>query len=166
MGAGYVSLDAKKRFDKYLKECGTDTKVSVGYGLTELGGVCILSPEYAGRSMIGYPLHGVKVKIFDEDKEKYFEEVGGSYRIKDEIKQRVEFKQHNLLKDPFPRDMHMIVCRNVLIYFTEEAKEQIFRQFCDALKSKGILFIGSTEQIINYKEIGFQRKNSFYYDKP
>ena len=29
MGAGYVSLDAKKRFDKYLKECGTDTKVSV-----------------------------------------------------------------------------------------------------------------------------------------
>lgn len=99
-------------------------------------------------------------------KEKYFEEVGGSYRIKDEIKQRVEFKQHNLLKDPFPKDMHMIVCRNVLIYFTEEAKEQIFRQFCDALKSKGILFIGSTEQIINYKEIGFQRKNSFYYDKP
>ena len=73
MGAGYVSLDAKKRFDKYLKECGTDTKVSVGYGLTELGGVCVLSPEDAGRSMIGYPLPGVKVKIYDEDKEKYFD---------------------------------------------------------------------------------------------
>ena len=99
-------------------------------------------------------------------KAKYFDVVGGSYKIKDEIKSRVEFKQHNLLKDDFPKDMHLIVCRNVLIYFTEEAKEQIFRQFCQALKSKGILFIGSTEQITNYKEIGFQRKNSFYYDKP
>jgi len=99
-------------------------------------------------------------------KAKYFDVVGGSYKIKDEIKSRVEFKQHNLLKDDFPKDMHLIVCRNVLIYFTEEAKEQIFRQFCQSLKSQGILFIGSTEQITNYKEIGFQRKNSFYYDKP
>ncbi|MBO7334193.1 MAG: protein-glutamate O-methyltransferase CheR [Lachnospiraceae bacterium] len=99
-------------------------------------------------------------------KDKYFEKVGGSYRIKDEIKARVEFKQHNLLKDTYPTDMHLIVCRNVLIYFTEEAKEEIFKKFCASLKSKGILFIGSTEQIINYKEIGFQRKNSFYYDKP
>lgn len=73
MGAGYVSLDAKKRFDKFLKECGTDTKVSVGYGLTELGGVCLLSPEDSVSSMIGYPLPGVKVKIFDEDKEEYFD---------------------------------------------------------------------------------------------
>lgn len=99
-------------------------------------------------------------------KAKYFEKVGNSYRIKDEIKARVEFKQHNLLKDTYPTDMHLIVCRNVLIYFTEEAKEEVFKKFNASLKSKGILFIGSTEQIINYKEIGYQRKNSFYYDKP
>ena len=99
-------------------------------------------------------------------KEKYFEKVGASYRIKDEIKARVEFKQHNLLKDPYPTGMHMIVCRNVLIYFTDEAKDEIFRKYCASLMSKGILFIGSTEQIMNYKEVGFQRKNSFYYDKP
>lgn len=99
-------------------------------------------------------------------KEKYFVKTGTTYKIKDEIKARVEFKQHNLLQDPFPKDMHMIVCRNVLIYFTEEAKDDIFRKFNQSLSSKGVLFIGSTEQIINYKEIGFQRKNSFYYDKP
>ena len=99
-------------------------------------------------------------------KDKYFEKVGASYRIKDEIKSRVEFKQHNLLKDQFPTNMHMIVCRNVLIYFTEEAKDLIFREFKDSLQSSGVLFIGSTEQIVNYKEIGYQRKNSFYYEKP
>ncbi|MCR4961175.1 MAG: protein-glutamate O-methyltransferase CheR [Lachnospiraceae bacterium] len=99
-------------------------------------------------------------------KDKYFEKVGASYRIKDEIKSRVEFKQHNLLKDQFPTNMHMIVCRNVLIYFTEEAKDLIFKEFKDSLQSRGVLFIGSTEQIVNYKEIGYQRKNSFYYEKP
>ncbi|MBQ9863121.1 MAG: protein-glutamate O-methyltransferase CheR [Lachnospiraceae bacterium] len=101
-----------------------------------------------------------------EFKKKYFTEIGGSYKISDEIKSRVEFKQHNLLKDPYPTDLNMIVCRNVLIYFTEEAKDEVFRKFNSCLVSKGILFIGSTEQIINYKEIGYQRKNSFYYDKP
>ncbi len=101
-----------------------------------------------------------------EFKTKYFTKVGPSYKISDEIKSRVEFKQHNLLKDTYPKDLHMIVCRNVLIYFTEEAKDEVFKKFFDCLLSKGILFIGSTEQIINYKDIGYQRKNSFYYDKP
>lgn len=99
-------------------------------------------------------------------KKKYFTQVGNSYKISDEIKSRVEFKEHNLLKDQYPSDYHMIVCRNVLIYFTEEAKDGVFRKFCKALAPGGVLFIGSTEQIINYKEIGFERKNSFFYQKP
>ena len=55
-----------------------------------------------------------------------------------------EFKEHNLLKDPYPTGCHLIVCRNVLIYFTEEAKEEIYRKFNAALANQGILFIGST----------------------
>lgn len=102
----------------------------------------------------------------DEFKKKYFTKIGPSYQICDEIKSRVEFTQHNLLKDKYQINYNMIVCRNVLIYFTEEAKEEIFRKYYDSLAHKGVLFIGSTEQIINYKEIGYSRKNSFYYEKP
>lgn len=102
----------------------------------------------------------------DEFKKKYFEKVGSSYRISDEIKSRVTFKQHNLLLDKYDTDYDMIVCRNVLIYFTEEAKDEVFRKFKDSLKPGGVLFIGSTEQIMNYKEIGYQRKTSFFYEKP
>ena len=98
-------------------------------------------------------------------KKKYFTQVGPSYKISDEIKSRVEFKEHNLLKDTYPSDCHMIVCRNVLIYFTEEAKDEVFVKFQKNLKPGGILFIGSTEQIINYKEIGYNRKSSFFYEK-
>lgn len=102
----------------------------------------------------------------DDLKKKYFTQVGGSYKISDEVKARVEFKEHNLLKDTYPTGCHLIVCRNVLIYFTEEAKDEVFRKYYQSLVSGGVLFIGSTEQIINYKEVGYDRKNSFFYQKP
>lgn len=99
-------------------------------------------------------------------KKKFFTQVGPSFKISDEVKARVEFKQHNLLKDTYPSDYHLIVCRNVLIYFTEEAKDEVFLKFNKALARGGILFIGSTEQIINHKDMGFERKNSFFYERP
>ena len=99
----------------------------------------------------------------DDFKKKYFTKVGPSYQIANEIKSRVQFKQHNLLKDSYPDRCDLIVCRNVLIYFTEEAKDAVFRKFNSSLKNEGILFIGSTEQIMNYKEINYERKNSFFY---
>ena len=99
-------------------------------------------------------------------KKKYFTQVGPSFKISDEIKSRVAFSEHNLLKDRYDTNYDMIVCRNVLIYFTDEAKDQVFRNFFTSLKSGGFLFIGSTEQIVNYREIGYTRENSFYYGKP
>lgn len=100
-----------------------------------------------------------------EFKKKYFTKVGNSYKIADEIKRQVEFKEHNLLKDPYPSGCHLIVCRNVLIYFTEDAKEEIYKKFNAALAKDGILFIGSTEQIMNYRELNYQRKQSFFFQK-
>lgn len=99
-------------------------------------------------------------------KRRYFRQIGDSYKIADEIKSRVEFKEHNLLKDAYPTGCHMIVCRNVLIYFTEEAKDVVFRKYIKSLVSGGLLFIGGSEQIINHKEIGYIRKNAFFYQKP
>ena len=99
---------------------------------------------YNEKSLAGVP---------EEFKKKYFTQVGGSYKISDEIKARVNFSQHNLLADKYPNNYHMIVCRNVLIYFTDEAKEEIFKKYNDSLVTSGALFIGSTEQIINYSEL-------------
>ena len=98
-------------------------------------------------------------------KKKYFTKIGSSYQISNEIKRQVEFKEHNLLRDSYPVGCHLIVCRNVLIYFTEEAKDEIYKKFNAALASEGILFIGSTEQIMNYKELNYQRHQSFFFQK-
>ena len=101
----------------------------------------------------------------DDLKKKYFTKVGSSYQISDEIKKCVQFKEHNLLKDPYPSDCNLIVCRNVVIYFTDEAKDEIYKKFYASLKKNSFLFIGSTEQIMNYKEIGYERRSSFFFEK-
>ena len=111
---------------------------------------------YNEKSLAGVP---------EEMKKKYFTKVGASYKVSDEIKARVEFKQQDLLKDSYPTGCHLIVCRNVLIYFTEETKEDIYRKFNQALVKDGILFIGSTEQIMNYRELNYQRNSSFFFQK-
>lgn len=98
-------------------------------------------------------------------KRMYFRQVGDSYKIADEVKACVEFREHNLLKDPYLAGCHLIVCRNVLIYFTEETKEAIYRKFYQSLVRGGLLFIGSSEQIINYKEIGYMSKKGDFYQK-
>lgn len=111
---------------------------------------------YSAKSIVNVP---------DDFKEKYFEPVGESFKISDDIKRRVEFHEHNLLRDSYPHGYHLIVCRNVLIYFTEEAKRDIYTKFHAALSKGGLLFIGSTEQVADYKEIGFKRLSSFFYEK-
>lgn len=99
-------------------------------------------------------------------KDKFFVQEGSLYRISDEVKRCVEFREHNLLLDTYPSDVNLIVCRNVLIYFTEEAKDDIFKKFYKALSPGGVLFLGSTEQMIGYKEVGYSRRASFFFEKP
>ena len=111
---------------------------------------------YNSRNMINMPKHF---------KEMYIKEGNGNFYISDQIKKCITFKQHNLLKDPYPKGMDLIVCRNVLIYFTEEAKKEIYHKFNEALVEEGILFVGSTEQIIMCQEFGFEPNKIFFYQK-
>lgn len=97
---------------------------------------------------------------------KYFRQIGDStYKISDDIKSCVEFRQHDLLKDSYPTGCDLIVCRNVLIYFTDEAKSKIYKNFNNSLKTDGILFVGSTEQMLQANKFGFYTFKSFFYMK-
>ena len=96
---------------------------------------------------------------------KFFNKEGEFYRIKEEVKRCVDFQHHNLLADKYPDNCDMIVCRNVLIYFTEEAKAQIYQKFNKALRVGGVLFVGSTEQIILSSRFYYKSVNTFFYQK-
>ncbi len=98
-------------------------------------------------------------------KRKYFKNNGNTYFVSDEIKKTVSFKKHNLLADPFGGPFDLIVCRNVLIYFTEEAKHLLYKKFSSSLRKNGILFVGSTEQIFNPSLYQLETEDTFFYRK-
>jgi len=54
-------------------------------------------------------------------------------------------------------------CRTVLIYFTEEAKDDLYRRFPRALKPGGILFVGGTESLLKARELGYASVSPFFY---
>ena len=101
----------------------------------------------------------------NEFKTKFFEKIGESFKINDEVKNCVEFKQMNLLEDSYPSKCNLILCRNVLIYFTDEAKDHVYKNFHNSLDEKGILFVGSTEQIIMPEQYNLKSSKMFFYEK-
>ena len=108
-----------------------------------------------------------EIKSMSEDRKKrYFTLEGEKYAVSEDIKKCIEFKRHNLLKDNFETGFDLILCRNVVIYFTEEAKDQLYANFFKALKPGGILFVGATEAILNFRTLGYTSYQPFFYQKP
>lgn len=98
---------------------------------------------------------------------KYFKVVDGSYQVKDRLKQMVSFKNHDLLKDRPPDEgFDLVVCRNVVIYFTDGAKDALHQSVIGALRVGGYLFAGNTEQIFQPEKIGLAPAGGqFFYKK-
>ena len=80
IGGGYVSTQAKKKYDKYLKECKAKTATTIGYGNSEAGGAVILASPDRKDDSIGYPLPGVRIRLFDEEKEVFLDPADGPCR--------------------------------------------------------------------------------------
>ena len=80
-------------------------------------------------------------------KRRYFRKTGTEYKISDEIKSRVEFREPNLLKDAYPIGCHLIVCRNVMIYFDQPTKDALVQRFYDATVPGGYFMISHSENL-------------------
>ena len=65
----------------------------------------------------------------------------------------------------FDTNYDLIICRNVMIYFTEEARVKLYEKFSRALRKGGVLFVGSTEQILTPERYNLQRFDTFFYEK-
>ncbi|MGD9581140.1 MAG: protein-glutamate O-methyltransferase CheR [Vampirovibrionia bacterium] len=110
--------------------------------------------------------NNVEVGTVKKGYEKYFEKIDDkNYQIIKKLRDKIVFKRQDLLTDRFEKDYNLILCRNVVIYFTDEAKNTLYKKFYDSLANHGILFVGSTERILNYKDIGYNLKTHFFYEK-
>ena len=73
LGGTYISPEYKQKFNDYLRSCGSTARVINGYGLSELGGVCLLSPTTRMDDAIGSLLPGFKAVIYVEDEDRYYD---------------------------------------------------------------------------------------------
>jgi chemotaxis protein methyltransferase CheR len=80
--------------------------------------------------------------------DRYFDKEGEECRVLDRIRQRVHVRAADLSNDPPPRqNYHLILCRNVVIYFQREAQERVFATFAGALAPGGFLVLGKVETL-------------------
>ncbi|MBF0390855.1 MAG: protein-glutamate O-methyltransferase CheR [Desulfamplus sp.] len=97
---------------------------------------------------------------------RYFTQDGDYWKIKDEIRAMVQFKKMNLMK-PFVGlgKFDIILCRNVMIYFTEEDRRKIYTNIAKVLEPDGYLIIGATESLANNSDLFVSKRylNAVFY---
>lgn len=149
------------------------------YGAEAHSIACILAENFGtGHTIVGTDidqaaLAQAKAGTFNQNDmrgvpqkyKKYFEQNGDQWIASPEIKKFLNFKTGNLLADRFDSGFDLICCRNVVIYFTDEAKVELNKKFINALKPGGIFFVGGTERISNIENLNLTSKISFFYQK-
>ena len=113
--------------------------------------VKILATDIHQRSL-GAASQGIYTKenlkgLSEKQIERYFEKHADYYQISPTLRRLVVFSQHNLLRDPPFTRMDIVSCRNVLIYFLEEAQRKTLALFHFALSVDGFLFLGPSESL-------------------
>ena len=80
-----------------------------------------------------------------EDFESYWSRGYGRISIRESLRANAHFFQHDLVSDYSPGEMHLIFCRNVLIYFGAELRQRVFGLIGDTLAHRGFLCLGASE---------------------
>ncbi|WP_227544612.1 CheR family methyltransferase [Sapientia aquatica] len=89
----------------------------------------------------------------------------GQVRVRNELRNLIEFKQLNLLADSWPISgtFDVIFCRNVMIYFDKPTQKKILHRFAPMLKPHGLLFVGHSENFSYLTEL-FHLKGKTVYE--
>ncbi len=78
---------------------------------------------------------------------KYFEKVYDAYRVRKELRELVRFKRHDLIKGNSLGKFHLILCRNLFIFFEPQLQEKILKKIHTSLKRNSILVLGKAETL-------------------
>jgi chemotaxis protein methyltransferase CheR len=115
-----------------------------------------------------YALDKVMATVDDAFIARYFSKNGDTTRVKDEIRNMVVFDYHNLKNDNGLKDLDVIFCRNVMIYFDMEEQKRLATKFYQSLVPSGYLVIGHAESFQGWNT-GFRfiyHKGGTAYKKP
>jgi chemotaxis protein methyltransferase CheR len=90
---------------------------------------------------------GALTHVPEEWRDAFVREPDGTVRITDSVAALVDFQRHNLAEESYPRDLDLIWCRNVLIYFTPDARRRVVQRLVDSVRIGGHLFVGYSESL-------------------
>jgi two-component system CheB/CheR fusion protein len=76
-----------------------------------------------------------------------------SYSVLIELRESILFAEHNLIMDPPFSKIDIVVCRNLLIYFSAELQKKLLQTFYHILNPNGLLFLGSAESVGEYTNL-------------
>jgi len=113
---------------------------------TDIANYCL---DYAAQGV--YP-KAIARNISQIRLRRYFTQQGDSYEIIRPIRDMIVFAPHNLIKDAGFSRMHLISCRNVLIYMEPSLQEQVLKRLHFSLLQNGILFLGESESPGNLED--------------
>lgn len=93
-----------------------------------------------------------RIERLPQNIRRYVNVEGHALTVKDEIRERIGFDRLNLSADPFPDpgSWHIIICANVLIYFSGQGVARILDKFCNAMSPDAALFLGGAENPATY----------------
>lgn len=84
--------------------------------------------------------------VNDERLSHFFDPMSdGGFRVKPTLRRFIVFSKHNIIKDPPFSRLHLISCRNLLIYLGDAAQRKVLALFHFSLRRNGLLFLGSSE---------------------
>lgn len=91
--------------------------------------------------------------LSEERQKRFFRHNNNSWHLRDEVKQRVSFREMNLMQNyTLMGKFDVIFCRNVLIYFSTELKKDIMHRLAQVLNPGGVLILGGSESISGYND--------------
>jgi chemotaxis protein methyltransferase CheR len=106
---------------------------------------CLMTAKegfYAESRIVGIP---------DNYLAKYFHKVDGGFKVREDLQSRIKFDYHNLKNDSQQRNLDIVFCRNVIIYFDEAAQTDVINRFWESMASRSFLFIGHSESLFGMK---------------
>ena len=90
------------------------------------------------------------------DKEGYFLPTDKGYQVVDEVREKVTFRVGNVLSERPRENQDLIVCRNLLIYFSRDNQEKVITGFSRTMNPDGYLMLGKAETLIGRNRLYFQ----------
>jgi len=162
-----ILVDSKKDLRIWSSACSSGQEpysiamILHEYNMLNPGRICktdILATDISP-TMLSYAKAGIFDNmsiargLSDERKNLFFEQDEGRWKIRSVLKDKISFKEANLMKNfSMNGKFDIIFCRNVLIYFSIPLKQDIINRMAQSLNPGGYLILGGTESVASYTD--------------